>query len=173
MHYIFLLVVIVLIAVGYYIFRKTPEPFNDSFLFEGCVRYPQFSLSKTTGGSPGMTGGSSNPQPSLTNLIMDAQLFILESIKKKIAEIKTKIPINFVLGRIQMKDPTEAKVPDVKLDVSLPSIRLNFTMPFPELGPTGARGPDGDPKIGPTGPTGPTGSAGESGYWGTLKDTLY
>jgi len=179
MNYVVISIVIIFLLalsflVWHYLFRNKTEAFNESQLFEGCVKYPQFAMKSGGKGSP----GSENQTVSNATIVTDGQLVILNALKNEISKIKTKVPVNFLLGTVTMQDKpkqgtSQIKVPDIKLDVSLPRIRLNFTLPYPELGPTGATGKDGDPFIGPTGPTGITGPTGESGYWGTIKDTLY
>jgi hypothetical protein len=188
MKYIFGVVIVIGIAICYFTFSRGIEPmspstdaapivysantsdpkFDEKNLFEGCVKFPQFSIS-SNGRSPGsiaQLGG--NVSPSST--VMQLQQSALSYIKDEIAEIKTKVPANFVLGKVTMDKEATIKINPI-YDISFPSVRMNFVLNYPTQGPTGDKGKDA--ATGPTGPTGPTGQAGDSGYWGTIKNTLY
>ena len=168
--YYILITVIVILSI-YYLFSRLIEPFDDSNLFEGCVKYPQFAMSSSNspgGGAGKEFGSATSPYAAVTAGQMD----VLKYLQSLVAEMKTKVPVNFVLGKLTNTDASSNIIVNPDMDVRLPNIRMNFNLSYPTEGPTGPTGTNA-PMRGDTGDTGPTGPVGESGYWGTIKDTLY
>jgi hypothetical protein len=170
-----LILIPIIIILFYLSFRNQVQESMDSASFEGCSKFNQYSIgngSTATTDTGRLNGFIPTTTQDLTAAMANLQA-ILQLLKSNIADIKQKIPINFVLGPVIMKDNSAIqKSPNITTDVSFPTIRLNFTLPYPAIGHKGPPGLDADPR-GPTGITGPTGPIGDSGYWGTIHNTLY
>ena len=118
--------------------------------------------------SPLIDPSFSYTQLQILNQELTKQRNTLAVLETKIADIKSRYPIQFKIGTVSV-DTSTRPVPKISISGNIPNPVINFTLMTPQDGPQGLQGSPGPQ--GSKGSPALPGSKGLDGYWGT--DGLY